>query len=318
MARPFPYAAAETDTVAAAPASAATAPVPVQTAIDGRWGMVLPFGEYDLYVEKEGYVAVQEELALTSAAPVSRTIVLDIYVPPPPGRYHFTVRDAGSSRNVTTATAVLRADAATEPVSAPGGILELVWPEGTPWKRVRFDAPGFRSTVFEFGQPPAVGTTQWVYVELVPEVGEQRVVVTRTEIVIRDRVNFQSGSDRLTKDSFPVLDGIAAVLVERQDVQKVIISGHTDNVGRPAANLKLSLRRAEAVRRHLIKQGVAAERLEAVGYGQERPIADNTTAAGKAENRRVEFRIDKRADASNDPAAEVGSSDAAAPVTAPR
>lgn len=307
-----------TELTAAASASAATTSASVLTAADGRWGTVLPFGEYDLSVEKDGYVAVHEELVLGSPAPVSRTVVLDIYVPPPPGRYHFTVRDASSSQNVTTATAILRADASTEPVSVPGGILELAWPASTVWKRVRFNAPGYRSAVFEFGRPPTVGTTQWVYVELVPEAGEERVVVTRTEIVIRDRVNFQSGSDRLTKDSLPILDSIAAVLVERPDVQKVIISGHTDNAGRPAANLKLSLRRAEAVRLHLIKKGVAAERLEAIGYGEERPIADNTTAAGKAENRRVELRIDKRMEDLDVPAATDGVRGAVAPVTAPR
>lgn len=289
-------------TTASAPVSDAFAG---DTTADGRWGAVLPLGEWELLVAKAGYVDARESLSLSSPTPVSRTVVLEIYVPPPPGRYHFTVRDAGSGQTVTAATATFRADAVSAPAPVSAGILEVVWTDDAKWQRVRFDAPGYRSAAFEFGIPPVVGTTQWVYVELVPEVGEKRVVVTRSEIVILDRINFQSGSDRLAKESLPVVDGIAAVLVERPDVQKVVIAGHTDNVGRPAANLTLSTKRAEAVRRRLIEKGVAPERLDAVGFGDRRPIADNATAAGKAENRRVEFRIERGGEAAEGEGAPV-------------
>lgn len=68
-----------------------------------------------------------------------------------------------------------------------------------------------------------------------------------------------------------------------------VIEGHTDNVGKKAANVALSQRRADSVRDYLIKNfGIAPERLKAIGYGPSRPIADNKTAAGKAKNRRIE------------------------------
>lgn len=68
-----------------------------------------------------------------------------------------------------------------------------------------------------------------------------------------------------------------------------VIEGHTDNVGKKAANIALSQRRADSVRSYLVnKFGIAPERLKAVGYGPNRPIADNKTAAGKAKNRRIE------------------------------
>ena len=68
------------------------------------------------------------------------------------------------------------------------------------------------------------------------------------------------------------------------------IEGHTDNVGNPTYNLTLSQRRANAVRQYFEEQGIEVERLKATGFGQEKPIADNKTATGKAKNRRVELK----------------------------
>lgn len=69
------------------------------------------------------------------------------------------------------------------------------------------------------------------------------------------------------------------------------IEGHTDNVGKEAKNLDLSKRRAASVKNYFISKGVAADRLDSEGYGQIRPIADNKTAAGRTENRRVEIKL---------------------------
>jgi outer membrane protein OmpA-like peptidoglycan-associated protein len=73
---------------------------------------------------------------------------------------------------------------------------------------------------------------------------------------------------------------------------KVRIEGHTDNVGSEKTNMKLSDQRAHSVRQHLMeKEGIDGARLEALGYGQTKPIAPNATARGRAANRRVEFNI---------------------------
>jgi len=69
------------------------------------------------------------------------------------------------------------------------------------------------------------------------------------------------------------------------------IEGHTDNVGSDSTNLDLSLRRARAVRAFLIQAGVKAERLEANGFGETKPVDTNRTSAGRSRNRRVEFVI---------------------------
>jgi outer membrane protein OmpA-like peptidoglycan-associated protein len=72
---------------------------------------------------------------------------------------------------------------------------------------------------------------------------------------------------------------------------KMSIAGHTDNSGKPEKNQALSVARAESVKKYLVSKGVAENRLTATGYGQDQPIADNTTPAGKAKNRRVEFKV---------------------------
>jgi outer membrane protein OmpA-like peptidoglycan-associated protein len=70
----------------------------------------------------------------------------------------------------------------------------------------------------------------------------------------------------------------------------VEIGGHTDNTGSKATNMKLSEDRANAVRDYLISKGVSGERMTAVGYGPDEPVADNATKEGKAQNRRVELK----------------------------
>jgi len=75
---------------------------------------------------------------------------------------------------------------------------------------------------------------------------------------------------------------------------KVEIGGHTDSVGKDASNLKLSQSRAESVRTYLIKRGIASNRMVPKGFGENVPIADNRTEAGRSQNRRVEFLITER------------------------
>jgi outer membrane protein OmpA-like peptidoglycan-associated protein len=84
------------------------------------------------------------------------------------------------------------------------------------------------------------------------------------------------------------------ILVEMLTLYKeafVDIEGHTDNVGKSEANKKLSQGRADAVKAYLVSKGIDESRLTAIGYGDEKPVADNKTAAGKAKNRRVDFNI---------------------------
>jgi OOP family OmpA-OmpF porin len=103
-------------------------------------------------------------------------------------------------------------------------------------------------------------------------------------------VNFEFNSATLTGDSRPLLDEVATDLKKHPRL-RIEMEGHTDSVGADAYNLKLSQQRADAVRQYLVSQGVAASQLTAKGYGEARPLADNKTADGRAENRRVAMQV---------------------------
>jgi outer membrane protein OmpA-like peptidoglycan-associated protein len=105
--------------------------------------------------------------------------------------------------------------------------------------------------------------------------------------VLRE-IRFRSGSAHLQSSSFAVLDSLAVLLHRHPDVV-VEIAGHTDNVGSWDFNLRLSQKRAEAVREYLIFKGIDPNRLRAVGYGESRPIASNATRTGREQNRRIEI-----------------------------
>ena len=110
----------------------------------------------------------------------------------------------------------------------------------------------------------------------------------RTPVVLRG-VTFETGRSALKPDSYTILDIVAASLVANPDI-KIEISGHTDNTGSAATNTRLSQARAAAVQAYLASKGVAPQRMVAKGYGPSQPVAPNTTAAGRAQNRRVELR----------------------------
>lgn len=101
-------------------------------------------------------------------------------------------------------------------------------------------------------------------------------------------VTFESGSAALTPDSYRVLDEVVRSLMAFPEV-RVEIRGFTDSVGKASLNLNLSQKRAEAVKRYLVNAGVDPARLIARGYGEENPIASNSTPGGRAQNRRIEF-----------------------------
>ncbi len=103
-------------------------------------------------------------------------------------------------------------------------------------------------------------------------------------------IEFESGKAKIKKKSHALLDKIAAIFIENENYI-IEVQGHTDNTGKAEVNQKISDQRAKAVMQYLVDKGVPAERMSAVGYGQDQPIADNKTAAGRQKNRRVEFKI---------------------------
>jgi OmpA-OmpF porin, OOP family len=108
---------------------------------------------------------------------------------------------------------------------------------------------------------------------------------------ISQQVHFGFASATILPDSFPMLTEIANLLKANKGIKKMRIEGHTDNKGPADVNKRLSQQRADSVRAWLVGRGVEGGRLEAQGFGMEKPIEDNATDAGRAANRRVEFKI---------------------------
>jgi OOP family OmpA-OmpF porin len=101
-------------------------------------------------------------------------------------------------------------------------------------------------------------------------------------------VNFATGKATLLSESQAILDRVAESLNNNPQVT-VEVGGHTDNTGSRITNLRLSQARANTVREYLISKGVDGSRITAKGYGPDKPVAENTTATGRAANRRVEL-----------------------------
>ena len=118
------------------------------------------------------------------------------------------------------------------------------------------------------------------------------VSVTKERIEIKKQIKFATGSAKIVgAESQQIIKEVAQALNDTPRIKKVRVEGHTDAVGDDAKNLKLSQARAASVVEALLKLGVTGGRLEAMGFGETKPIASNSTAAGRTENRRTEFNI---------------------------
>lgn len=127
------------------------------------------------------------------------------------------------------------------------------------------------------------------------------VTVTDTRILISERIYFDFDTDVIRSVSMPLLDQVAAVILELPSDRRIRVDGFTDAEGNDEYNLDLSYRRARAVVEYLSSRGVPRPRLEYHGYGEQNPVAPNDSPEGRALNRRVEFTILNPSDAPVEP-----------------
>ncbi|MEW6430084.1 MAG: OmpA family protein [Myxococcota bacterium] len=153
---------------------------------------------------------------------------------------------------------------------------------------VNATADGFLAQTREVQVTP--GATMAVAFELVPAPKKPLVIFKGDKIEILQQVHFQSGKSVILADSFNLLAQVVDAII-KNGVKRVRVEGHTDNRGKKDANQKLSEDRARAVADYLIAQGIEAQRIESVGYGDSKPVAPNLTARGRELNRRVEFIV---------------------------
>lgn len=124
-----------------------------------------------------------------------------------------------------------------------------------------------------------------------PPVVIRKAKIVGKKIEINEKVMFDYNKATIKVDSHGLLNDVATVIKENPKIQKIKIEGHTDSDGADKYNKKLSQQRANAVKDFLVKAGISADILEAIGHGEEKPIGDNKTDDGKEMNRRVEFNI---------------------------
>lgn len=110
------------------------------------------------------------------------------------------------------------------------------------------------------------------------------------EVLQKDFINFEYGKAFVLPSNLIVLDNAVTIMQSNPNLV-MLVSGHTDNIGTFATNMKLSLERANAVKGYLVGKGIDKDRIVTVGYAYERPISDNTSEQGRATNRRTEMKL---------------------------
>ncbi|HKE17939.1 MAG TPA: OmpA family protein [Kofleriaceae bacterium] len=124
------------------------------------------------------------------------------------------------------------------------------------------------------------------------EIGKVKEDSRGTVITLSGQVLFRTNAASLLPIAEQQLRKVAEALQETDESRKIVVAGHTDSRGSNVANRRLSLARAESVRAFLVQSGVAADRISASGRGEDEPIADNRSAEGRANNRRVEIIVE--------------------------
>ncbi len=225
----------------------------------------------------------------------------------PAGMSRFFPRLGTMERDRVAAEPVGRVGSTLRPQTAWAWVLPVMLAALGAWALVvLLNQPPARNYALNTPEPGAVGTSGLVNRELAGGVNlrfprngtEARLLsfiqgsapVTKDTWFEFDRLNFETDSAVIRADSRDQLTNVAAIL-KAYPAAQVKIGGYTDNSGSPAANRQLSQARAESVRDALQGLGVDANRVQAEGYGDRHPIADNSTAEGRAKNRRVAILV---------------------------
>ena len=139
-------------------------------------------------------------------------------------------------------------------------------------------------------QLPNVPEAKEEPVAKVPEAVTEKVEKLEEPLLVRARIHFDFDKANIKREYIPLLNEVISTLKENPKIS-IRIEGYTDNIGGKTYNEKLALRRAMAVKDYLVKQGIDAQRIEIVGFGKEKYIAENTTSIGRLTNRRAEFIV---------------------------
>jgi outer membrane protein OmpA-like peptidoglycan-associated protein len=241
----------------------------------------LPSGDCKVSVAAEGYNPLHETVTLAADKEASRNFVLT-RAEGAKGVVLLQVRDAGGAG--MKASVSLPDLPQVQPMQTDeAGRLTMRLPVGA--YRITAENGALRG---EVSSVEAIeGRENVAEIQMSPS----DVRLEAKSISVRQSISFLFGRDELAPASKKTLDEVARLLKAHSEIKKLEVGGHTDSVGNPEQNLRLSRRRAQAVVEYLIAQGVEGKRLSAVGYGSTNPIAPNGTKEGRFANRRVEFKM---------------------------
>lgn len=235
-------------------------------------------GTFDLDVTADGFAPHGGSIAVPPGPPVE--IVRKLRLPDPTtGTLSLTVTDP-SGRPLPSWWAIGEA----EPEALRDGTVHATLEPGIYQLTVSADS----YVPVTFPAQVELGRDAQLSVMLQPV----RVQVTREKLEITEKVFFDTDKATILPQSFPLLDEITTILLDRPDIVRVRIEGHTDSRGGDAYNQRLSEARAQSVRDYLVQHGVEAERLVSEGFGEARPLDANEVPAAWDLNRRVEFFIE--------------------------
>ena len=251
-------------------------------------------GAKDIYLvtflgpEKQPMLSQEDQLLASRLAPVKQTLLAPpIFV---------------ASAKVTILKGTVTDDASKQPIEATIELLDnktgesiatfrsnatsgkylVSLPSGTNYGIVvRQDGYLFHSENFDL---PATAT----FAEVTKDIGLKKIEIG--SVIVLRNIFFDTGKALLRPESTAELERLQKLMVEMPAL-KIELSGHTDNVGKPAMNQDLSQRRAQAVVSYLTQHSIGADRLTTAGYGDTRPVAPNTTKASRQLNRRTEFKV---------------------------
>ncbi len=200
------------------------------------------------------------------------------------------VRDGETGGPVGGATIKLIDSANKETAVTADGSGNFIFKELTPGAvMLKGEASGYMSHLSPAEVRASEDARPTVQLTKRPKVAN--VKVEGKEIKISRQIHFETDSAKILGDSNSLMEEIADVLQRNPNIRKVEIQGHTDNTGTREHNLQLSDARAHSVKAWLVGAGIDGGRLVPKGYGQDRPIAPNVTAANRTRNRRVQFII---------------------------
>ncbi len=260
---------------------------PVATsAVEGRFATYgLPDGPVDLTVTRDGYDPGSAHAVVQQGRVARVTVALK--ASRRPVRLHVSVRSV-KGKPVAAAVTVSGPKGFSTSVEAPAsGSVEVTLPNPGTYA-LAASARGFLAKAASV--EAVAGRAPSVEIVLSPQPRRTLIVISHDKIRLKQQIHFANNEARILPDSDALLDQVVDAIIQHH-VQKLRVEGHTDNVGSKEKNLVLSQARAAAVMEYLEKAGIPADKIEAVGYGDTKPIAPNLTRRGRALNRRVEFDI---------------------------